>query len=142
MPRTVECGYWGILIMNKENSVKPAVSFARRHVLGDLYSRCDPSLEQVPVYMEGEEREQLGFADESLGIYRDAFSFHLPDDVCKRLSAGHYLYQFEVEHSDPKATDSRSRVRLVSITLQTRKGYDKPVSRRKSSAAAATVETA
>ena len=94
------------------------------------------------MYMEGEDRELLGFADESLGIYRDAFSFHLADDVCKRLSAGHYLYQFEVEHSDPKATDSRSRVRLVSITLQTRKGYDKPVSRRKGVAAAAAVETA
>lgn len=110
------------------------LSLSRRHVLGDLYSRCDSIAENVPVYLAGETQELLGHADEALGHYADAFSFHLPDDLCKKLSAGHFTYSFDYDYADPTVTGSRGRIRLNSITLNARKAYAKPVS--KSAAAA------
>lgn len=105
------------------------VSFSRRHVLGELYGRCDELTEQIPVYLGGEIPELLGHVDEALGHYRDAFSFHLEPDVCKRLSAGHYTYSFDYEHTELDQKGSRGRITLRAITLLTRKGYDKPVPR-------------
>jgi tRNA(Ile)-lysidine synthase TilS/MesJ len=118
------------------------VSFARRHVLGDLYSRCDTLTGELPVYLGGDVPELLGHVDEGLGSYRDAFSFHLADDVCKRLSAGHYTYSFSYSHTEADAKGSRGRITLNSITLMTRKGYDKPVPKRPREAKAAALEAA
>lgn len=106
------------------------LSLARRHVLGDLYGRCDELTTEIPVYLGGETPELLGHVDEALGHYRDAFSFHLDPDVCKRLSAGHYTYSFDYEHTEAKSKLSRPRITLRSITLMTRKGYDKPISKK------------
>jgi hypothetical protein len=39
------------------------LTLARRHLLGDLYSRCDRS-STVPVYLNDTEGEMLGYADE------------------------------------------------------------------------------
>lgn len=107
------------------------LSVSRRHVLGDLYARCDSLLEEVPVYLAVAETEPelLGHADESLGHFADAFTFHLADDLCKKLSAGQYTYSFDYKYSDPKQKGSRGRIVLTSITLTGRKGYDKPGSR-------------
>ena len=79
----------------------------------------------MPVFLAGTEPELLGHVDEGLGHYADAFSFHLPDDVCKKLSAGQFTYSFEYNHSDPSTAGSRSRVTLTSITLNARKVYEK-----------------
>lgn len=106
------------------------LSISRRHVLGDLYSRCDSLTSELPVYLSGDEKELLGHVDEGLGHYADAFSFHLADDVCKRLSSGQFTYSFEYEHSDPKAANARGRVRLLSVTLVAGKPYEKPIPRR------------
>jgi hypothetical protein len=105
---------------------------SRRHVLGDLYSRCDAIVENIPVYREGDEGEVIGYVDQSLGHFADAFSFHLPDDVCKKLATGHFVYLFNYVHSDPAHTDSRSQVTLSSITLVGRKPYEKPLPKRRS----------
>ncbi|MGH9949747.1 MAG: hypothetical protein ACRD6X_21475 [Pyrinomonadaceae bacterium] len=105
------------------------VSFSRRHVLGDLYHRCDSLTDQIPVYLADDDKTLVGFADEPLGHYADAMSFHLADDNCKKLSAGHFTYSLEYDHTDPKAKGSRGRVTLNSIILTGRKGYDKPVSK-------------
>src|SRR5436305_13801489 len=109
------------------------LSVSRRHVLGDLYPRCDSLAEQVPVYLAGTEPgpepELLGHADESLGHFADAFTFHLADDLCKKLSAGQYTYSFDYRLSDPKHNGSRGRIVLTSITLTGRKGYQKPLPR-------------
>lgn len=113
------------------------LSMTRRHILGDLYSRCDSVAEAIPVYLGGTEQQLLGTADEALGHYADAFSFHLDQDTCKKLSAGHFTYSFEYEHTDPKLTGPNSRVRLSSITLTGRKGYDRPVSKRQQAVATA-----
>jgi len=118
------------------------ISLSRRHVLGDLYDRCDPIAESIPVYLAGDELEVLGHADEGLGHYPDAFSFHLADDLCKKLSAGHFTYSFNYDYADPAKTTGRSRLKLNSITLNPRKAYQKPVPRGTAKAEAAVNETA
>jgi len=106
------------------------LSMSRRHVLGDLYARCDALTDNVPVYLSATDPEPLllGHVDEALGHYSDAFSFHLPDDICKRLSAGHYTYSFGYAAMDRAI--SRGRIQLTSITLTARRGYDKPLPKR------------
>lgn len=103
------------------------LSLSRRHVLGTLYSRCDAIEGSIPVYLAGGEPDLLGYADEALGHYADAFSFHLDSDSCKRLSAGQFSYDIGYEHSEPHAEGTRGRVKLTSITLVRHKGYEKPV---------------
>lgn len=107
------------------------LSLSRRHVLGDLYAKCEPSTENVPVYLLGEENELLGHAAESLGHYADALTFHLADDICKRLSAGQYMYEFDVDN-----TNQQGRVIIRTIFLKARKPYEKPLLRRRSTTAA------
>lgn len=103
------------------------LSLARRHVLGDLYARCDSLSDKVPVYLSGVEPELLGHVDEGLGHFADAFTFHIPDELCKKLSAGHFQYSFDYDYSEPKLEGSHGRIKLNSITLNVRKGYEKPV---------------
>lgn len=114
------------------------ISLSRRHVLGDLYARCE-AIENVPVYMGGTDGEILGYVDESLGHYADAFCFHLSEDVCKKLSAGHFTYSFEYDLSDDAEQSAKRRVKLNRIILNARKAYAKPVPRSKASAKAVEV---
>jgi len=104
------------------------LSLSRRHVLGGLYHRCDAVPGNIPVYLADENDAVLiGHANESLGYFADAFSFHLEADECKKLSSGNFAFSVDYELSNPAETGSRSRVRLTSITLTGRKSYDKPV---------------
>jgi hypothetical protein len=119
------------------------LSLSRRHVLGDLYERCDAITAAIPVYLAGgEEPVLLGHADESMGHYADAFSFHLDTDSCKKLSAGQYTYVIGYDHTDPKAKGSRRRLKLTSITLKGREGYAKPIGKQRSADAAKAQEIA
>jgi len=103
---------------------------SRRHVLGDYYSRCD-SIVSVPVYLDSSKGEMLGYADQGLGHYADAFSFHVPDDICKKLSAGYFTYAFEFTYAERKATPGRyRRVKISSISFIPRQNYEKPLPRR------------
>ncbi|CAN5752696.1 hypothetical protein BH24ACI3_BH24ACI3_03770 [soil metagenome] len=93
------------------------LALSRRHVLGDLYGRCD-AVVSVPVYLNNEEGEMLGYADEGLGHYADAFLFHLPEDVCKRLATGHFNYSFGYEFADDTSSNGGDkRITLSSICL-------------------------
>ena len=76
------------------------LAIKRRHVLGDLYSKCD-AVEQIPVYLESPDGELIGHVDEGLGHYADAYQFHIPEDVCKKLATGHYTYSFDYDYTDP-----------------------------------------
>ena len=97
---------------------------SRRHVLGDYYSRCE-AVGSVPVYLENADGEMLGYVDQGLGHYADAFSFHLSEDVCKKLSAGYFTFAFDFSYAD--AVQGRSRkVKLNSISLIARQNYAKP----------------
>ena len=115
------------------------ISLSRRHVLGDLYARCE-AIESVPVYMSSAEGELLGHVDESLGHYADAFCFHLSEDICKKLSAGHFTYSFEYELSGDAEAAAKRRVKLNRVILTARKGYAKPVPKTKTGASAKVAE--
>jgi hypothetical protein len=112
---------------NLYNMTYSPLAIKRRQVLGDLYSICD-GIDKVPIILEGENNETIGYADESLGKYADAFLFHVPEEVCKKLATGHYLYSFEHEWADPDSTGPRRRIVLNSIHLTGRKVLA-PVSR-------------
>jgi hypothetical protein len=107
------------------------VTLSRRHVLGDLYGRCDALKDQVPVYLDGAERQLLGHADEQLGTFSDAISFFLDDDVCKKLSSGQFTFSFDYDLAKGLGKDAGGRVVLTSITLIGRPGYAKPIARRR-----------
>ena len=111
------------------------LAIKRRQVLGDLYPLCDP-VDEIPVHLENAEGEKIGHADESLGHYADAFLFHLPEDVCKKLSTGHYIYSFDFDYADPEATGRNRRIKLNYIFLTGRKAPN-AVSRSSKKAAAA-----
>ena len=106
------------------------LSLSRRHVLGDLYHRCDAITDNIPVYLTNEnEPTLLGNVDQSLGHFADAFSFHLESDDCKKLSSGQFAFSVSYELSDPKEKGSQSRVKVTSITLTPRKSYEKPAAK-------------
>lgn len=111
------------------------LALKRRQVLGDLYPLCE-NLEMVPVHLDNADGELIGHVDESLGHYADAYLFHLPEDVCKKLSTGHYLYSFDYDYSDPESTGRNRRIKLNYIFLTGRK-VNEAVSRQSKKAAAA-----
>ena len=118
------------------------VILSRRHVLGDFYSRCLP-IANIPVFLDTAESEMIGYVDEGLGVYADAFRFYLTDELCKKLTMGHFTYSFDYDFADRKDTASknRRRIKLNSITLNSRKGYAKPEPKVKLKAAAAAIES-
>ena len=77
---------------------KNLINLKRRHVLGNLYSKCE-NIESIPVYLDVVTDEPIGFADESLGRYVDAFSFHLPETTCKKLASNGYVVAIDYEIS-------------------------------------------
>ncbi|MGI8813287.1 MAG: hypothetical protein ACR2IH_12285 [Pyrinomonadaceae bacterium] len=93
------------------------LSISRRHVLGDLHNRCEP-IENIPVYLVDNGGEVLGHVDQSLGHYADAFSFHLPEDICKRLSSGQFGFSFDYEYcGDASLKGSNRKIKLNYICL-------------------------
>jgi hypothetical protein len=75
------------------------LNLKRRHVLGNIYSRCE-NIDNIPVYLDELSGEPIGFADESLGRYIDAFSFHLPNEICKKLSSNGYIIAVDYKVSE------------------------------------------
>ena len=104
------------------------LSLSRRHVLGDLYSRCDAVEGEIPVYLATEDEPiVIGHADQALGHYADAFSFHLEADECKKLSSGHFSFSVTYEHSQIREPGSLGPVKVTAVTLIARKSYEKPI---------------
>ena len=94
------------------------ISIARSQVLGDFNSRCD-RVELIPVYMSDDMETQIGFVDQSLGLYADAFSFHLPPDMCKRLSSGQFSFSFGYDKARAKeGNQSRITLNFICLTLR------------------------
>lgn len=77
---------------------KNLLSFKRRHILGNLYGRCE-NITTIPVYLDVVTEEPIGFADESMGQFADAYSFHLPEAICKRLSSNGYVVGIDYDVS-------------------------------------------
>ena len=101
------------------------LAIKRSHVLGEIYKYCD-AVESIPVYMENVSGELLGHADESMGRYADAFLFHLPEDVCKKLSTGHFNYVFNYDVLYAEA-DHKRHFKLNYIILVGRTAVAKSV---------------
>jgi hypothetical protein len=99
------------------------LAIKRSQVLGDIYKYCDP-VDSIPVYMTDTTGELIGHVDESLGVYADAFLFHLPEDVCKKLSTGHYTYTFNYDVIYDQA-DKKRHIKLNYILLLAKKAPSK-----------------
>jgi hypothetical protein len=94
------------------------LAIKRMRVLGDIYNQCD-SIESIPVYLETKSEEPVGFVDEGLGKFADAFLFHLPEDICKKLSTSHYNYSFDFDYSEIKiANKKRIKLNFIIITAK------------------------
>lgn len=91
------------------------LAIKRSYVLGDIYKHCD-SVESIPVYLNNVTGELIGHVDESMGRYADAFLFHLPEDICKKLSTGHYNYSFGYDVSYDQS-DKKRHIKLNHILL-------------------------
>src|SRR5689334_18372246 len=95
------------------------LAIRRNYILGDMYQQCD-RIESIPVYLNEVSGELLGYVDEGLGQYIDAFLFHLPEDICKKLSSGHYQYGFDYDVLTGQ-NDKKRRVKLNCIVLINRR---------------------
>ncbi|MEP6923266.1 MAG: hypothetical protein ABI954_02270 [Pyrinomonadaceae bacterium] len=93
------------------------LAIKRRNILGDLYPQCD-TVSSIPVYMDDKSADPIGFVDESLGRYMDAFLFHLPEDVCKKLSSSSYDIIIDYDFSDQSGSSGENkRLKLNHILL-------------------------
>jgi len=93
------------------------LAIKRSYVLGNIYKQCDP-IESIPVYMNDQSGELLGYVDESSGHYADAFTFNLSEIVCKQLSSSHYDYAFGFEYTeDSDQPINKKRIKLNHMLL-------------------------
>jgi hypothetical protein len=106
------------------------IAIKRSRILGDLNDRCEALTDNVPVYLNDETGEPLGHIDESLGRYADAFVFHVPEDICKKLSTDSYQcgLNYDVIRSSGPGPKIK-RYRLNSIVLKA-KAEPKPLPQR------------
>ena len=89
------------------------LSVSRRHVLGTYHDRCE-AIEYLPVFLSERPEDPIGYVDQTLGKYVDAFSFHLPPDICDDLSGGRFSYSFQYEKSQ---IESSENIKINSIHL-------------------------
>jgi len=93
------------------------LAIKRSYVLGSIYKQCEP-IESIPVYLNDQSGELLGYVDESMGHYADAFVFHLPETICKELSSSHYNYAFDFDYTEiTDRTVNKKRIKLNHILL-------------------------
>jgi len=93
------------------------LAIKRSYVLGEIYRQCDP-IESIPVYMNDQSGELLGYVDESSGHYADAFTFNLPEAICKQLSASHFDFAFGFDYAEKTdKTVTKKRIKLNHIAL-------------------------
>jgi hypothetical protein len=96
------------------------LAIRRRYILGDLAEKCE-SVERIPVYLDNTDDPPVGYADESLGPYADAFLFDLPEDVCKRLATNGYDLDVDYDVRGVETEGERKeRFKLNHIILTSR----------------------
>ncbi len=93
------------------------LAIKRSNVLGKIYNQCD-AIESIPVYMNDQSGELLGFVNEEMGRYADVFTFHLAEDICKQLSANQFEFAFDFDYSEKATqTTNKKRIKLNHILL-------------------------
>jgi hypothetical protein len=96
------------------------LAIKRRYILGNLAGQCE-TVNKIPVYLNDKSEPPIGFADESLGRYADAFLFHLPEEICKRLATNGYELDIDYEvHRREDKTSENARIKLNHIILTSR----------------------
>lgn len=116
------------------------ISFKRRNILGELYQHCD-AISSIPVYMSDTTDEPIGTVEESPDHYADAFLFHLPPQICKRLSTNSYDIHFDYDVTDKNDDSDNKRIKLNHIILAGKRGSE-PIPRRNSSSTSSTINKA
>lgn len=104
------------------------VAFKRRRILGEFYGRCETT-DSVPVYLNDESGESIGTAEQIFEHNSDTFVFHLPSDICKKLSTNLYDIGIDYEFIEPGADPANARITLKSIILVVKQGSE-PIPRR------------
>jgi hypothetical protein len=96
------------------------LAIKRYYILGNLAEKCEP-VGKIPVYLDDISAEPIGYADESLGRYADAFVFHLPEEICKRLATNGYDLDVDYQVCDQQtAGEKNARIKLNHIILTSR----------------------
>ena len=107
------------------------ITFKRRNVLGSLYKQCAP-VSSIPVYLDDTTGEPIGTMEENSNQYADSFIFHLPDNICKKLSTNSFDIGIDYDFADEN-TDSNNRpIKLNHIILAVKKSA-MPIPRRNGS---------
>lgn len=104
------------------------ISFKRRNILGELYKKCD-TVSSIPVYMNDKTAEPIGTVEDCADSYADAFLFHLPDHVCKKLSTNSYDIGIDYDLSEESKGLNSARIKLNCIILAVKQGSE-PIPRR------------
>lgn len=104
------------------------LAIKRQYILGSLTDKCD-TINNIPVYLNDNSGEPIGFADESLGRYANAFLFHLPEDICKKLSTNGYELEIDYEVINQGNETRNERIKLNHIVL-TSKAINSTIPRR------------
>jgi hypothetical protein len=105
------------------------LAIKRRYILGNLADKCDV-INKIPVYLNDKSGEPIGFADESMGRYADAFLFHLPEDVCKKLSTNGYELEIDYDVSKEDGNAGKSERLTLNYIILTSKAINSAIPRR------------
>lgn len=119
-----------------------ALTFSRRHILGDLYDRCDPVV-SVPIYWNNILDSSLGYVEEGTDKYVDAFTFYMSEELCKKLAAGQLTCSFDYEYvkASKSVPAGRRRIKVTAFILVRPKTAE-PLPSKSATAAAQMVEHA
>jgi hypothetical protein len=105
------------------------LAIKRRYILGNLADKCD-TINKIPVYLNDKSEAPIGFADESMGRYADAFLFHLPEDVCKRLSTNGYELEIDYDVSVENEKNGKNERITLNYIILTSKTINSVIPRR------------
>ena len=99
------------------------VTLKRSNILGKLYKQCD-KIGSIAVYMTDSSADPIGTAEESPNHYADAFLFHLPDAICKKLSNNNYDICVDYDFVNKNKVSDKDQVKLNHIILADKQGAE------------------
>jgi hypothetical protein len=107
------------------------LAFKRRNILGELYQRSE-KVDSIPVYINDTNEEPIGTVEESPNQYADAFLFHLPAAICKKLSTNSFDIGIDYNFTDKDKNSNKDRIKLNHIILFVKRNAE-PIPRRNGS---------
>ena len=92
------------------------VAFKRRNILGDLYKQCN-AVDSIPVFLDDTNDASIGTLEESFNQNEDAFLFHLPHDICKKLLTNNYNIGLDFDFTDRTKNSKKDSITLNYVIL-------------------------